>query len=177
MAVSVDSEARISNLGGATLENYIATRKQLRAIKERAPEEEVKTITGMITDSSYVIDWLRTGNKPGRKKPLYSEPVDRRTVFLDPEIMSLFPNIRQEPELEQRTLSDDQKRLVLDALRRLSDRERHFFMLKATSELTYDEIARELKITKSSVGTFITRAEKKLEAYRAELKDKAVSNC
>ena len=72
--------------------------------------------------------------------------------------MDLFPTQAADPA---GSLSNDQKRKVVDVLLKLSPRERQCYILHVAYGLSYAEIALEMKVSKASVQKFVERAKVK----------------
>ncbi|WP_121605323.1 sigma-70 family RNA polymerase sigma factor [Virgibacillus sp. Bac332] len=136
-------------------------RKQLKGLGDTEKDQEDKTLlNSMIKDMSFIIEWLEVGRMPD----LY-RGVDKRSAYQKSALvnMDLFPCLEIEPE--EKPLTDDQKKIILDVLARLSIRERECFILSKANRRTQEEIAEELGISRMAVRTNLKRAEDKIEKY------------
>lgn len=172
----------VTDLGPATLEAYKETRRRLLAAADRLTvtihklepartEEELgrirqmdsdrAVIIGMISDCSYVIEWLETGRRPGNRRGIERRAAYQREIPTDPAklpVVAVAPFTLEREEEEQRP-----KSLRLEAaLRGLTERERDCFVLAHGHGHTHVEIAGLLGISKSSVGTYLVRAQRKI---------------
>jgi len=124
-------------------------------------------INSMMKEMSDVIEWLKTGRDPYALRGIERRSIYQRRVLYD---MDLFPSLDIVPEsLEEneRELTEDEKELIVDILTSLSPRERECYLLHHVNLLTFNEIAKELNISRASVQTYIDRA-------RAKVKEKVL---
>lgn len=139
--------------GKKALEEYRAKLNR----EDPADDVEYEIVTGMISDMQYALEWMRRGRRPGNRRGVERQSVYQRTALLDP---ALFPSLDLEPS--RRTLTDWEKRQIVDILWALSERERQCFILHMSYGMSYAEIAAELKISKRSVQEYISRAKEKI---------------
>jgi len=69
--------------------------------------------------------------------------------------------LQPEPD-EPMQISEKRKRELARILLRLSERERQCFLLHAVEGLSYAEIAKELKLTRTAVQSYVERAKSKV---------------
>lgn len=175
---------RIIDLGPATLENYESTRRSLirkvdeltAAIAAMEPvrdmdqlnallalEEDRKIIIGMIASCSYIIDWLSSGSMPGNRRSIERRAGYQREVLTDPARLPRMGWSDGEKTCRGETgcTQADRERLA-HALQSLTERERECYVLAYGECFSYAEIAALLQISKSSVGTYMARAQRKI---------------
>jgi RNA polymerase sigma-70 factor (ECF subfamily) len=131
--------------------------RQTEMIKDMAERESnKKIISSMIKDTEFVIDWIRSGREPGKRRG-----AERVNVYLvDPMMMdSVQYNILGHKKSE---LSLEDKNLIKKALRTLSDREREVYILHYAELLSLEEIAQLLSVKKSTIQTTLKRAQCKV---------------
>lgn len=121
--------------------------------------EESELVSNMISDLQFGINFMHTGRYPGAVRGIDRKAAYQRSIILDTE---LFPSLFEEVEPESE-MSIENKRKLLDILCRLSARERQCYILNAAYQLSYTQIAVELKISKSTVQKFIERARDKVQ--------------
>ncbi|GAB3797481.1 sigma-70 family RNA polymerase sigma factor [Virgibacillus kimchii] len=136
----------------------------LKDLKRRYENMDVddpdrKSISRMIGDMEYAIKWMKTGRRPGNLRGIERRSVYQRTSLID---MELMPSLDIEPE--QRELTEDEKRAITDILIDLSHQERQCFLLHMAQGWSMQEIAEELKVSKSAVQIYIRRAKEKIKA-------------
>lgn len=177
------NQDKYADLGQATLESYMTTRRQLlakadelsRTISQLEPvrnletmhevlrlERDRRNVIGMISNCSYAIDWLETGRRPGNRRGMERRARYQREVPIDPFRLACRLSLSDEsvPVEEQSKLS---RRLrIEEALRGLTDRERDCYGLAHGEGYSYAEIAVLLDISKSSVSTYMLRAQRKV---------------
>lgn len=144
---------------------YEEGRKDLYELKNRLGVSELDKldrtqINSMINDMAYSIEWMKRGRRPGNLRGVDKRSAYQRRVLLD---MDLFPSWDIEPE--QRKLTEKEKKVVYEVLLLLSHRERQCYLLHMAQGWTMQEIADELKITKSSVQKYVERAKKKISCH------------
>jgi len=176
---------RITNLGPATLESYKETRRMLlskadeltvrmaklepvRTMEEMeellALDRDRELIVGMISSCSYVIEWLETGRRPGNRRGIERRAGYQREVPTDPSLLPSSGTLWGEAGAEREDVADEASRFRLEAaLRGLTERERSCYALARGECFSYGEIAAMLDISKSSVGTYMVRAQRKVE--------------
>lgn len=181
--------AAVTDLGPATPESYRETRRKLLLAADRLTQrirrlEPIRTeeamdlvlrldrerelVIGMIAGCSYVIDWLETGRRPGNRRGLERRAGYQREIPTDPSRLPAIAvrpgSFGREAEAEADADGPEPKRLRLEAaLRGLTERERECYVLAHGHGYPYSEIAELLQISKSSVGTYIVRAQRKIE--------------
>lgn len=155
---------------------YEVGRKELNEMRESLTDSELdkidkSRINGMIRDMTFSLNWLKIGREPGNLRGIDRRSIYQRRVIMD---MDLFPSLEIEPEQEE--LSDEDKQAIIDILTTLSARERQCYVLYNAYEMSMSEVAAELKITKSSVQTFINRANGKINKKIVSYDCRTVAN-
>ncbi|RTE05548.1 RNA polymerase subunit sigma-24 [Paenibacillus whitsoniae] len=144
--------------------SYRKTHRILQQAKERAEqandEAELITIKEMMSDVVYAIEWMHTGRRPGNKRGIERRAGYQRYKLLDPLRMQSF--VSNTTAASPSTLTDHQRYQIKDALSRLSEQERECYVLAHGHCLSYSDIAKLLNIAKSSVQTYVERAQKKV---------------
>jgi len=169
------------DLGPATLENYMETRSMLlkkadeltirmsrmepvRTLEEMnellAVEQDRKLIVEMIASCSYIIEWLQTGRRPGNARGIERRAGYQREVPMDPATLPAVPQLNTVP-MEPENVNHFR---LEAAMRGLTDRERECYMLSQGQNYSFSDIAEVLQISKSSVGTYMIRARRKVAA-------------
>ncbi len=172
----------ITELGSATLESYLDTRRMLlRKVDELsvrigklepvrsfeamneilALDKDRRLYIEMIASCSYVIEWLETGRRPGYQRGIERRAGYQREVLMDPAKLPLTPNPAMSPCPPEEATKENRFRLEA-ALRGLTERERNCYMLAHGESYSFSEIAALLNISKSSVGTYMMRAQRKV---------------
>lgn len=171
----------VYDLGQATLDNYRETRRSLmrkadeltvsmaalepvRTLDEMnlllTLERDRKLIFEMIASCSYIIDWLQSGRMPGNRRGIERRAGYQREVLTDPERLPRMYSVSvQLPD--DRSRETNRERLE-HIFRGLTERERECYVLAHGECFTFAEIAELLGISKSSVGTYMTRAQRKI---------------
>ncbi|WP_301173281.1 sigma factor-like helix-turn-helix DNA-binding protein [Brevibacillus nitrificans] len=172
------------------LKNYKETRKALKGMQSELKDsedairvvrlEEAKRKTGrekavcngdenkterqiigeMLGDTEFVIEWLDTGRRPGNKRGIERRAAYEREKLMDPVRMQAF--VSRGTAGSPCNLTDWQKFQLEDALSSLTDRERECYVLTHGEGFSFEDTARLLQITKSSVQTLVTRAQGKI---------------
>jgi RNA polymerase sigma factor (sigma-70 family) len=153
----------IMDLGLATIENYKQTRRQLQSVYEHAPEEDKRIVSSMISDCTYVVEWLKKGSRPPYRSQI-GQPA--RESLWDPSWFQILAN--PAPQEPPKTLSEYQKAQVREALYCLSEKEMQCFLFKEGRGFTLEQVAKELNIAKGTVQSYLERARVKLDAFKAK---------
>lgn len=144
-------------------------KQSLRALREMKAAIEAKTklseqdiqdkslINSMISEMEFALQWMVSGRNPDARRG-----ADRTGAYtLDPKLIeAVVPN---QVASEERKLTAHEQWLLDDVLADLTVRERDVFTLVKAEGLTYEYTAELLGLTKSSVQTYLERAERKIE--------------
>ncbi|MGG3452080.1 sigma factor-like helix-turn-helix DNA-binding protein [Domibacillus aminovorans] len=114
-------------------------------------------INSMISETEFAIQWMVSGRNPDARRG-----VDRTGAYtLDPKLIeAVVPN---RAIMEEWKITADEQWLLDDVLGDLTVRERDVFTLVRAEGLSFEYTAELLGITKSSVQTYLERAERKIE--------------
>ena len=175
------------------LKEYRQGRKTLnKRYKEMDSKDPDRKIIGsMARDMTFVIEWLETGRMPGtlkgihgkreyeinqwNSKPVaqgidsywdesiggyalisnYADPYQEAEGKIDSEL-----GFKEKPEV---TLTNEQKKALIEVLAVLSHRERHCFVFHTAYLYTYREIGDILNISLGAVQKYMERARAKIE--------------
>ncbi|MCP3764075.1 hypothetical protein NLX67_17115 [Domibacillus sp. A3M-37] len=137
--------------------------KEMKAAVEAKPElleqdlQDKTLINSMISEVEFAIQWMMSGRNPDARRG-----ADRTGAYtLDPKLIKAFvPNKVME---EGRKITADEKWLLGDVLADLTMREKDVFTLVKAEGLTFDYTAELLGLTKSSIQTYLERAERKIK--------------
>ncbi|MFJ9498759.1 sigma factor-like helix-turn-helix DNA-binding protein [Brevibacillus centrosporus] len=121
---------------------------------------ERQIIGEMVGDTEFVIEWLETGRRPGNKRGIERRAAYEREKLMDPVRMQTF--VSRSTAGSPCNLTDWQRFQLADALSCLTDRERECYVLTHGEGFSFEDTARLLQITKSSVQTLVTRAQSKI---------------
>ncbi|PWU66569.1 sigma-70 family RNA polymerase sigma factor [Gracilibacillus dipsosauri] len=144
---------------------YEEGRKELRHKIDNLGDSETdkmdkSQINSMVSEMSFVIDWLKNGREPGKLRGIDKSSAYQLDSIQD---MDMFPTLNIKPT--QRELTEEEKRDIFDVLLTLSPRERQCFILHESYLRTFAEIAEELGLSRSSVQRYIERARKKISCH------------
>ncbi|OXS77941.1 sigma factor-like helix-turn-helix DNA-binding protein [Domibacillus enclensis] len=138
--------------------------KKMKEAIEAKPElleqdiQDKSLINSMISEVEFAIQWMVSGRNPGAMRG-----ADRTGAYtLDPAVLDILP-VAPVYKSIARELSSLEKEIIEDALCTLTKREKDVFMLVKVEGITFEYTAELLGITKSSVQTYLERAEKKIE--------------
>lgn len=154
---------QIENWADKLITEYETGRKQLRQMKRKLnlelleDKQDEKQINSMISDMSFSIEWMKLGRRPGNMRGIDKRSAYQRRALID---MDLFPSLDIEPE--EKEISEEQKRLLVNILVDLSHRERQCYLLHMAQGLSLSEIAKELKIARGTVQQYVNRAKEKI---------------
>ncbi|WP_232700172.1 sigma factor-like helix-turn-helix DNA-binding protein [Brevibacillus daliensis] len=152
------------------LQEYKETRKHLRRVYADLSESvkvldevalsERKYLSEMISDVEYVIEWLETGRRPGSKRGIERRAAYEREISIDLVRMQAF--VYRGTAGSPCNLTEWEKFQLEDALACLTARERECYILTHGEGFSFEETARFLCISKSSIQTLVTRAQNKI---------------
>jgi positive control factor len=144
------------------VEEYKLTLKQTRNLLECVKDEDKEIVKGIISDLEYSIEWLSTGRRPGNRRGA-EQSYDPLTFERNYGDYSNDPGtlIDRKKETRKVILQHDRKHMR-DALNLCTRREKLVFILSHVKLLSLQEIADKLSVSKSTIQTTLTRAEKKI---------------
>jgi len=120
-----------------------------RSLDRTDPDQndEARTVSGMLSDMRYALDWMRRGRRPGSRKG-----AERRDIYRRRELLaSAVP------------LTDDERRKLLDCVAVMTERELTCWLLHMAHGLTFQEIGDRLGVSRASVQRFVERARDKVQ--------------
>src|SRR5699024_8752420 len=117
-------------------------------------------INSMINDTSYVIEWIEKGGNPDEMRGINVKSAYHLKYMSN---MDILPDLTEElaKEREPLEMTDEQRKTILKLFDNLSDRERDCFLLHVAQNMSMQEVADELGISKWTVRTYIDRAKEK----------------
>ncbi|WP_127580171.1 sigma factor-like helix-turn-helix DNA-binding protein [Paenibacillus koleovorans] len=146
---------------GAGKSQLVAYRRRLEERKQVAAsdelDQEIETVSGMVSDLSYGMEYMRTGRRPGAVRGYDSADAYRYAELQDMDLLPALDLHAPEP-----VISDEQKLKLVRELLKLSKRERECFLLHAVQGKSWAEVATELNLSKNSVQKYIERARTKV---------------
>ncbi|NRQ51971.1 MULTISPECIES: sigma factor-like helix-turn-helix DNA-binding protein [Brevibacillus] len=138
---------------------YEALRKATEAGNEGAMAER-QIIGEMRGEVEWIIEWLETGRRPGNRRGIERRAAYEREKLMDPVRMQAF--VSRGTAGSPCNLTEWQRFQLEDALSSLTERERECYVLTHGEGFSFEDTARLLNITKSSVQTLVTRAQTKI---------------
>lgn len=109
--------------------------------------DESKTVSGMLSDMRYALDWMRRGRRPGSRRG-----AERRDIYRRRELLAGTTE-----------LTEDAKRRLIDCVAVMTERELTCWLLHMAHGLTQNEIADRMKISRASVRVYLERAKRKVQ--------------
>lgn len=163
------------------LEEYRATIKVTKKLLDAASsEDEAEIIRGMLYDLDYARQYLKCGYDPkdwnsGIHKVEQRGSYHNRRILLDTELafFSVNDHIEILGDVLQcnRVIQEEEKEKIQFVLSELTKRQLTCYLLHVAHTRSYEEIAEELGIKKSSVQDHIERAREKVSKAVQELEE------
>ncbi|MBU5445179.1 hypothetical protein KQI79_24470 [Paenibacillus sp. MSJ-34] len=149
------------------VDKYKQTKRVLRALRTlNTDRAEREVIGGMISDCEYVLEWLRTGRRPGNRRGIERRAAYQRECPTDPAVLHTYLVRTSADRAESIPSVSDRDRGKLEkALSILTKRERECYCMVVGQRLPFSEAALLLGIKKGSVQWFVESARKKLKNY------------
>lgn len=137
--------------------------KEMKAAIEAKPElleqdlQDKTLLNSMISETEFAIQWMVSGRNPDARRG-----ADRTGAYtLDPKLLeAVVPN---RVASEERKLTADEQWLLDDVMGDLTQREKDVFTLVKAEGITFEYTAELLGVSKSSVQTYLERAERKIK--------------
>jgi RNA polymerase sigma-70 factor (ECF subfamily) len=136
----------------ALIAEYTAGIKALNRYKKTldrndpAAAEEARTVSSMLSDMRYALEWMRRGRRPGSRRGAERHDVYRRRELL----------AKTEP------LTGEERQRLLDCMAVMTERELTCWLLHMAQGFTYAEIAARLNLSRRTVQQYVERARKKV---------------
>jgi positive control factor len=138
---------------------YEARRESEKVLDNQAISER-QLLSEMIGEVEYVIEWLETGRRPGNRRGIERRAAYEREKPMDPVRMQAF--VARSTAGSPCNLTEWERFQLEDALSSLTERERECYVLTHGECFSFEETARLLGISKSSVQTHVKRAQEKI---------------
>lgn len=142
---------------------YKEGRKELRAMnRDNVDLLDRAKINGAIDSMGFSIEWMETGRQPGVFRGIDKRDAYRSKQYED---MDIIPDITEQLRMEREPLymDQEQRQALMKLFRNFSDRERQCYIMYEAEELSMQQIADHLDVTKATVQSYISRARKKVE--------------
>lgn len=119
-----------------------------RSLNRDNPDEadEARTVSGMLSDMRYALDWMRRGRRPGSRRG-----AERRDIYRRRELLA-----SAEP------LTEEERQSLIDCVAAMTERELTCWLLHMAHGLTFQEIGDRLGLSRHTVRVFVDRAKAKV---------------
>ena len=119
-----------------------------RSLDRSDPDQadEARTVSGMLSDMRYALDWMRRGRRPGSRRG-----ADRHDIYRRRELLA-----SAEP------LTDEERQRLIDCVAVMTERELTCWLLHMAHGLTFQEIGDRLGLSRHTVRAFVDRAKSKV---------------
>ncbi|POD46272.1 hypothetical protein BKM15_25870 [Pseudomonas syringae pv. syringae] len=147
---------------------YRQALKEIRRMIPDASEEDKKLLSSMASDLQYALEWMRTGRRPGNRRGIERRAAYQRERPFDPLLMQRYFRSTDEEvyewddHLQEDSVSYWDRLRIEDALSVLSDKEKEAYLMSKGNCLSFSQIAKYLKLSKSTVQDRVERAERKI---------------
>lgn len=137
----------IANLIAEYTAGIKALRRYQQSLDRSNPDEaeEARTVSGMLSDMRYALDWMRRGRRPGSRKGAERHDIYRRRELL----------AKAEPPTEE------ERQRLIECMAVMTERELTCWLLHMAQGFTYAEIGARLVLSKRTVQQYVERARKK----------------
>ena len=119
-----------------------------RSLNRDNPDEadEARTVSSMLNDMRYSLDWMRRGRRPGSRKGAEKHDIYRRRELIE----SMQP------------MTAEEERRLIDCIAVMTERELTCWLLHMAHGLTFQEIGDRLGLSRRTVQQYVERARKKV---------------
>lgn len=133
--------------------------------------QEIEIVRDMLSSINYVIQWLRTGSQPNRKRGVERRSAYEREISFenywiqrkkDERTIDTYLIIENEEEEISTEEFNQKARVIKDITRNLTDRQQTMLTLVANG-YSHSEIADLLSVSKGTVDVTIARTRSKIE--------------
>ncbi|MED4172356.1 sigma-70 family RNA polymerase sigma factor [Halalkalibacterium halodurans] len=150
------------------IQEYDEALRCVEKMRERAEEEDKPIWGSMASDLRYAIQWMMTGRQPGTRRGVERLAAYQKEKSFDPLIMQKFFRSTcdsyywTEDGNQENAITEWDKNRIEDALSVLTEREKEVYLMSRGQMLSYEDIAKLLCVSKSTIQTTIERAENKI---------------
>jgi len=109
-------------------------------------QDEARTVSSMLNDMRYALDWMRRGRRPGSRKGAERRDIYRRRELIE----SMQP------------MTPEEERRLIDCVAVMTERELTCWLLHMAHGLTFAEIGDRLGLSRRTVQQYVERARKKV---------------
>lgn len=150
------------------IKDYNQSLYKIEKAKEEASDEDKKTLGSMASDLRFAIQWMRTARMPNVRRGvenLSAYQIDERSAVDPIEFQIKYGSIQYDPY----TMIDDDDEPAFNNqdlenfLQLLSRQEYDAYVSVKGKGLTYSETAELMECCKSTVQSYVTRAEDKIQ--------------
>lgn len=108
---------------------------------------EAGTVSGMLSDMRYALDWMRRGRRPGSRKG-----AERRDIYRRRELLA-----------SAGPLTEEERQRLVDCMAVMTERELTCWLLHMAHGLTFSEIGARIGVSKATVQSYVERARSKVQ--------------
>ncbi|MGR6896980.1 sigma factor-like helix-turn-helix DNA-binding protein [Rummeliibacillus sp. BSL5] len=155
----------MENWADNLLQEYKENRAALHKMKAKIDidnfEDETQ-INSMIESMTFAIDWMETGRNPDAYRGVDKRSIYQKQFF---ESIDVIPDITDQLydiNSKQLYMSQDEKKRLAKIFASWSHKERICYVKHVVEQKSFQQIANELKLSKSTVQTNINRAKSKV---------------
>ncbi|AYB39694.1 sigma-70 family RNA polymerase sigma factor [Brevibacillus laterosporus] len=134
--------------------------KKENTSKDELKASDIELLGEMISSVDFIIEWIKTGKRPGMKRGIERRAAYQREVLMDP--LTLQSHINRTNAGSPANITDSQREDIEKALSCLTDREKECYIMAHGQGLTQYAIAELIEVSRYSVKTHIQRAQKKI---------------
>lgn len=154
------------------IQEYRESLAQIRKAKKDLPngpwgEADHRLLSGMERDLVWVLEWLTTGCQPGNRRGMENRSYDQRQVLWSQLSEKAKRRIEWRESMKMTRTSSIQ-RLLEQMHQLLSDSEYEAFIAVRGQALSFAQAAALFHCSKSTVQSYVRRAEQKLRKAAAE---------
>lgn len=121
---------------------------------------DLQYVKEMISDVTYVIEWLNTGRRPGNRRGIERRAAYQREKLLDP--MKMQAMMASSRAGSWSSITESEREMIEMALCTLSPRERECYEMAHGQGFSFAYIAQMLGISKGAVQEYVERAQEKV---------------
>ncbi|MED1664536.1 sigma factor-like helix-turn-helix DNA-binding protein [Brevibacillus laterosporus] len=137
--------------------------KKENTSKDEINVSDIELFGEMISSVDFIIEWIKTGKRPGKKRGIERRAAYEREILVDPITIQSYVNngVAGSPA----NITDSQRKELEEALSILSKREKECYTLAHGRGFTQYEVANLLLISRGTVDKYIRRAQEKISRH------------
>lgn len=148
------------NKGRSYLENRVANLDKSNKI---LCSNDQKILNSMIENMTFAIEWMKKGRNPELNRGVNKKKIYQKQFFESIDVIPDITNEIYDINTKEIYMTEEEKKKVAEIFISWSHKERYCYIAHEVERKSFQEIADEMNLSKSTIQSYISRARKKVE--------------